>query len=285
MRTDAVQLSKQAIVQIREEIINRHGNKFVPSDPRVYKTKAANAQEAHEAIRPTEISRDPDTIAKFLDTDQLKLYNLIWKRTISSQMESAEIDETSIDISSVDQTIIFRANGSQIFFPGFFVYRDNDDEKILPLLKEGEKVDLDKIKSDQHFTQPPPRFTDASLIKKMEELGIGRPSTYASILRTLIEREYVEKEKGRHVPHERGRIVTSFLNNFFGKYIEYGFSAELEKKLDIVSDGKLNYKTFLRDFWDDFKIHLDKMKELKRQNITKNIENRSLRIYFFLKKL
>ncbi len=280
MRTDGVQINLQAVEQLRKEIETLHGKEFIPNNPRFYKSKAANAQEAHEAIRPTEISRHPENISKYLDVEQLKLYDLIWKRTISSQMQSAELDETSADISSSEKSIIFRANGSQLHFPGFYIYKDKEEEKILPNLIDGEKVKLKQVDSDQHFTQPPPRYSDASLIKKMEDLGIGRPSTYASILRTLIDREYVEKEKSRYIPHERGRIVTAFLNNFFGKYIEYDFSAELEKKLDIVSDGKLNYKIFLKEFWDNFKIHLDKMYQLDREKITKAIENELTELFF-----
>ena len=280
MRTDGVQLSSQAIDEIRAEITNRHGATFIPDIPRVYKSKAANAQEAHEAIRPTEIGRDPESISNYLDNEQLKLYELIWKRTISSQMQSAELDETSADITSEDKTIAFRANGSQVYFPGFFVYKDKENDKILPNLIDGEKVDLEKVDSDQHFTQPPPRYTDASLIKKMEELGIGRPSTYASILKVLVDRSYVEKEKGKHIPQERGRILTAFLNNFFGQYIQYDFTAELEKKLDSVSDGKLNYKILLKEFWDGFKIHLDKMSELERDKILEALENELTDLFF-----
>ena len=280
MRTDGVQLSSQAIEELRNEISNRHGKSYIPDNPRVYKSKAANAQEAHEAIRPTDIARDPESISSYLDAEQFKLYDLIWKRTISSQMQSAELDETAADISSKDQSITFRANGSQVIFPGFFVYRDKEDDRLLPKLNEKEEVDLSKVESDQHFTQPPPRYTDASLIKKMEELGIGRPSTYASILQVLINRNYVEKEKGKHVPQERGRILTAFLNNFFGKYIEYDFTAELEKKLDTVSDGKLNYKKLLEEFWDSFKPHLDKMSNLERDKILEALENELTDLFF-----
>ena len=280
MRTDGVQLSSQAIEELRNEISNRHGKSYIPDNPRVYKSKAANAQEAHEAIRPTDIARDPESISSYLDAEQFKLYDLIWKRTISSQMQSAELDETAADISSKDQSITFRANGSQVIFPGFFVYRDKEEDRLLPNLKEKEEVDLSKVESDQHFTQPPPRYTDASLIKKMEELGIGRPSTYASILQVLINRNYVEKEKGKHVPQERGRILTAFLNNFFGKYIEYDFTAELEKKLDTVSDGKLNYKKLLEEFWDSFKPHLDKMSNLERDKILEALENELTDLFF-----
>ena len=280
MRTDGVQLSSQAIEELRNEITNRHGENYIPQKPRVYKSKAANAQEAHEAIRPTLISRDPESISQFLDSDQNKLYKLIWKRTISSQMQSAELDETAADIANQDQTIIFRANGSQVIFPGFYIYRDREDDRLLPKLIENEKVDLIDLKSEQHFTQPPPRYTDASLIKKMEELGIGRPSTYASILQVLVNRSYVEKEKGRHIPQERGRILTAFLNNFFGKYIEYDFTADLEKQLDKVSDGKLNYKNLLKEFWDGFKPHLNKMSELEREKILEALEKELAELFF-----
>ena len=280
MRTDGVQLSSQAIEEIRNEITNRHGENYIPQKPRVYKSKAANAQEAHEAIRPTLISRDPESISQFLDSDQNKLYKLIWKRTISSQMQSAELDETAADITNQDQSIIFRANGSQVIFPGFYIYRDREDDRLLPKLIENEKVDLIDLKSEQHFTQPPPRYTDASLIKKMEELGIGRPSTYASILQVLVNRSYVEKEKGRHIPQERGRILTAFLNNFFGKYIEYDFTADLEKQLDKVSDGKLNYKNLLKEFWNGFKPHLNKMSELEREKILEALEKELAELFF-----
>ena len=280
MRTDGVQLSKESIDEIRNEISNRHGGNFVPQIPRIYKSRAANAQEAHEAIRPTSINRDPDSISKYLDEEQKKLYELIWKRTISSQMESAQLDETSADILNEDGSIMFRANGSQVHFQGFFIYRDREEDKILPNLIENEDVISDNPSGEQHFTQPPARYNDASLVKKMEELGIGRPSTYASTVRTLIDREYIIKERGRHVPQEKGRIVTAFLNNFFGKYIEYDFTADLEKKLDIVSDGKLNYKKFLEEFWEGFKIHLDKMQDLERKNITKAIENELSDLFF-----
>jgi len=280
MRTDGVQLSSQAIEELRNEITSRHGENYIPPKPRVYKSKAANAQEAHEAIRPTLISRDPESISEFLDSDQNKLYELIWKRTISSQMQSAELDETAADITNQDQSIIFRANGSQVIFPGFYIYRDREDDRLLPKLIENEKVDLIDVKSEQHFTQPPPRYTDASLIKKMEELGIGRPSTYASILQVLVNRNYVEKEKGRHIPQERGRILTAFLNNFFGKYIEYDFTADLEKQLDKVSDGKLNYKNLLKEFWDSFKPHLNKMTELERDKILEALEKELAELFF-----
>ncbi len=280
MRTDGVQLSTQAIDELRSEITNLHGKKYIPQSPRIYKSKAANAQEAHEAIRPTAISRHPESMSSYLDAEQLKLYELIWRRTISSQMQSAELDETAADISNENKSIVFRANGSQVHFPGFFIYRDRDDDKILPHLIENENVGLEKTDGEQHFTQPPPRYTDASLIKKMEELGIGRPSTYASILQVLVNRNYVEKDRGKHVPQERGRILTAFLNNFFGQYIEYDFTADLEKKLDKVSDGKLNYKKLLEEFWNGFKPHLNKMSELEREKILEALEKELSDLFF-----
>ncbi len=280
MRTDGVQLSTQAIGELRSEITNLHGKEYIPQSPRIYKSKAANAQEAHEAIRPTAISRHPESMSSYLDAEQLKLYELIWKRTISSQMQSAELDETAADISNENKSIVFRANGSQVRFPGFFIYRDRDDNKILPHLIENENVGLEQTNGEQHFTQPPPRYTDASLIKKMEELGIGRPSTYASILQVLVNRNYVEKDRGKHVPQERGRILTAFLNNFFGQYIEYDFTADLEKKLDKVSDGKLNYKKLLEEFWNGFKPHLNKMSELEREKILEALEQELADLFF-----
>ena len=280
MRTDGVQLSTQAIDELRSEITNLHGKEYIPQLPRIYKSKAANAQEAHEAIRPTAISRHPESMSSYLDAEQLKLYELIWRRTISSQMQSAELDETAADISNENKSIVFRANGSQVHFPGFFIYRDRDDDKILPHLIENENVGLEKTDGEQHFTQPPPRYTDASLIKKMEELGIGRPSTYASILQVLVNRNYVEKDRGKHVPQERGRILTAFLNNFFGQYIEYDFTADLEKKLDKVSDGKLNYKKLLEEFWNGFKPHLNKMSELEREKILEALEKELADLFF-----
>ena len=294
MRTDGVQIGNEAIKNVRDKISTDYGDEFLPSSPRIYKSKAANAQEAHEAIRPTNFDLDPQSMQSFLDADQFKLYELIWKRTISSQMESASLDKTSIDILSNDQKIIFRTNGSQIIFPGFLkVYKegidninennndsDNDENKIIPPLNEKDKVKLVSSKEEQHFTQPPPRFTDASLVKRMEELGIGRPSTYASILKVLVDRSYVKKEGSKHIPEERGRILTAFLSNFFGKYIQYDFTAELEKNLDMVSDGKLNYKNLLQDFWNDFKLHLDKMSELERNEILKTLENELEDLFF-----
>ncbi len=293
MRTDGVQIGSESINNIRNRISLDYGKNYLPDSPRLYKSKAANAQEAHEAIRPTNFDLDPKSISSFLENDQFKLYDLIWKRTISSQMQSAELDKTSVDITSNDKNLVFRINGSQIYFPGFLkVYKEgldennldksdeNEDNRIIPPLKENENLNLNSSENLQHFTQPPPRYTDASLVKKMEELGIGRPSTYASILKVLIDRSYVTKESGKYLPEERGRILTAFLTNFFGKYIEYDFTAELEKNLDKISDGKLNYKNLLKDFWTDFKSHLDKMSNLERTEILKTLENELEELFF-----
>ncbi len=234
MRTDGIDMAPEAVMATREEIQRRYGNNYVPKSPRMYKNKAKNAQEAHECIRPTDISKDASN-AKINDVDQKKLYDLIWKRTISCQMEAAKLERTTIDITSEDQQILLRANGQVVVFDGFLkVYEegrdDNDtkeDGKSLPKLFQNEQLEKLGVNKDQHFTQPPPRYTEATLVKKMEELGIGRPSTYASIVTTIQEREYVRKEKNRLSPEDKGRIVTIFLLNFFKKYIEYDFTAGL----------------------------------------------------------
>ena len=259
MRTDGIDMAPEAVMATREEIQKRYGNNYVPKSPRMYKNKAKNAQEAHECIRPTDISKNASN-AKINDVDQKKLYDLIWKRTISCQMEAAKLERTTIDITSEDQQILLRANGQVVIFDGFLkVYEegrdDNDskeDGKSLPKLFQNEQLEKLGVNKDQHFTQPPPRYTEATLVKKMEELGIGRPSTYASIVTTIQEREYVRKEKNRLSPEDKGRIVTIFLLNFFKKYIEYDFTAGLEEKLDIISAGKLEYTNVLKDFWQDF---------------------------------
>ncbi|MCE2517888.1 MAG: type I DNA topoisomerase, partial [Alphaproteobacteria bacterium] len=261
MRTDGVQLGQEAITDIRSAIVGLKGERYLPSTPRIYKSRAANAQEAHEAIRPTSIMRKPEDVARFLDDDQRKLYDLIWKRTIASQMQSAELDKTAADFVDGDGKVPLRGNGSVIVFDGFLsVYRedrddradqkteiasDEDDTKLLPPLSSGEPLDTIATLPEQLFTQPPPRFTDASLVKRMEELGIGRPSTYASILSVLQDRNYVEKDRGRYIPEDRGRIVSAFLESFFARYVEYDFTARLEDDLDRVSDGQLNWKDLL----------------------------------------
>ena len=283
MRTDGVQLGNEAIAAIRDDISGRFGTHYVPDKPRVYKTKAVNSQEAHEAIRPTTINRDPKEMQAFLEHDQFRLYELIWKRTIASQMQSAELDQTGVDITTKTGEAVLRANGQVMVFDGFLsVYRESVDEtsdgddgdeasdglgKLLPDLAKGEALTTGTVTPEQHFTQPPPRFTDASLVKRMEELGIGRPSTYASIIQVLQQRNYVIKDKGRFIPEDRGRLVSTFLGNFFDRYVEYDFTARLETQLDDVSAGKLDWKQLLAAFWRDFKAAIDGTKDLTITNV------------------
>lgn len=248
MRTDSTNLAAEAISSMRDYINDSYGNPYLPDAPRVFKSKAKNAQEAHEAIRPTDFKRKPADVAKFLDADQLKLYELIWKRALASQMSSAEFDQVAVDAVSADSKITLRANGSTLKFDGFLkVYQEGKDEgeeeadgdKLLPVITQGEEAKKDTITPNQHFTQPPPRYSEASLVKKLEELGIGRPSTYASIIKVLQDRNYVRLEKRQFQPEDRGRLVTTFLVNFFEKYVEYTFTADLEEQLDDISAGKL----------------------------------------------
>ena len=285
MRTDGVQLGTEAISAIRTAIGDRFGANFVPTAPRAYKTKAANAQEAHEAIRPTDITRHPDDIRPFLDHDQIRLYELIWKRTIASQMASAELDQTGIDIGDAAGNVTLRASGQVIVFAGFLsVYQEgrdstadseesskaddeDDNSRLLPQMAKGDQVSAEKVTPEQHFTQPPPRFTDASLVKRMEELGIGRPSTYASIIQVLQNRNYVRKDRARFIPEDRGRLVSTFLGNFFDRYVEYDFTAQLETQLDEVSAGTLDWTALLQNFWRDFKQAIDGTKDLTITNV------------------
>jgi len=270
MRTDGIDMAPEAVNSTREAIKERYGDQFLPASPRFYKNKAKNAQEAHECIRPTSISKDAKQL-KLTDADQFKLYDLIWKRTISCQMESAKLERTSVDIQSPDKEVILRANGQVVLFEGFLkVYEESrddveqsDDENRLPQMSKGESIEKLSIDPEQHFTQPPPRYTEASLVKKMEELGIGRPSTYANIVTTIQDREYVRKEKNRLFPEDKGRIVTIFLLNFFKRYVEFDFTAGLENQLDSVSAGKGNYKELLGQFWDDFSEAISETSELR----------------------
>ena len=270
MRTDGIDMAPEAVTSTREAIRQRYGDKFLPASPRFYKNKAKNAQEAHECIRPTSISKDAKQL-KLSDADQFKLYDLIWKRTISCQMESAKLERTSVDIQSPDKEVTLRANGQVVLFEGFLkVYEESrddveqsDDENRLPQMSKGENIEKLSIDPEQHFTQPPPRYTEASLVKKMEELGIGRPSTYANIVTTIQDREYVRKEKNRLFPEDKGRIVTIFLLNFFKRYVEFDFTAGLENQLDSVSAGKGNYKELLGQFWDDFSEAISETSELR----------------------
>ena len=270
MRTDGVSMAGEGIAEARHVIGDKYGSKYVPNVPRAYTSKAKNAQEAHEAIRPTSFNRTPEKIARHLDEDQRKLYDLIWKRAIASQMESAELERTTVDVVSADRQITLRATGSVTLFDGFLaVYQEGKDDEQdedgarLPKVKEGESATVKQVKPEQHFTEPPPRYSEASLVRKLEELGIGRPSTYASILSTLRDRSYVRMDRGRFIPDDKGRIVTTFLTNFFRRYVEYGFTADLEEKLDEVSAGELDWKQLLRDFWRDFSAAIGDTKELR----------------------
>ncbi|GAA0581939.1 type I DNA topoisomerase [Caenispirillum bisanense] len=261
MRTDGVQMAPEAIQSARGYIGREFGKDYLPNSPRIYKTKAKNAQEAHEAIRPTEIMRHPSTVSRTLDRDQFRLYELIWKRTVASQMESAVLDQVAVDLTDKAGAITLRANGSVVKFDGFLkLYREDRDDsdedensRLLPPLREQEPVSRGPVKAEQHFTQPPPRYTEASLVKRMEELGIGRPSTYASILSVLQDRDYVKLDQRRFVPEDRGRIVTAFLESFFNRYVQYNFTAELENQLDDISGGRAEWKDVLRQFWLDFR--------------------------------
>jgi DNA topoisomerase I len=260
MRTDGVQLSQDSITDAREYISKNFGNDYLPTAARVYKTKVKNAQEAHEAIRPTHVFYTPAKLSKSLDKDQQKLYELIWKRMIACQMNNAVLDRVQAIIETGDKFAQLKATGSTIAFDGFYkVYKESanketeeDKESILPSLNKGDKLDLIKVMPEQHFTEPLPRYNEASLVKKLEELGIGRPSTYTSIISVLQDRKYVVFEKKRFVPEDRGRLVTAFLMSFFKRYVEYDFTAQLEDKLDLVSDGKLEWKDLLKDFWVEF---------------------------------
>ena len=268
MRTDGLSVSPEGIAQAREVIADRFGPAYVPEQPRYYKTKVKNAQEAHEAIRPTNLTRHPDSLR--LEGDLSRLYELIWKRMVASQMESARLDRTTVDVETPDGQTGLRATGQVVAFDGFIaVYEegrddkpkdgvdDEDDTTRLPALKEGAVAKVEAIRTDQHFTEPPPRFSEATLVKKLEELGIGRPSTYASILTTLRDREYVRMDKNRFIPEDNGRLVTAFLEQFFTQWVQYDFTAALETRLDEVSAGDLDWKVVLRDFWSQLKPATD----------------------------
>jgi DNA topoisomerase-1 len=260
MRTDGVQLSAEAITGARELIGRDYGDKYLPGEPRVYRTKAKNAQEAHEAIRPTDVGRRPEQVARHLEPEQLKLYELIWRRTVASQMESAVLDQSSVDITAPDGQVVLRATGSVVVFDGFLtLYQegrddsdDDDGQARLPKLAANDPLERGEIKPEQHFTQPPPRYSEASLVKKLEELGIGRPSTYASIIKVLQDRSYVRLDQRRFTPEDRGRLVTQFLSSFFERYVEYGFTADLEEQLDEISGGRIDWRAVLREFWVPF---------------------------------
>ncbi|MBZ9808048.1 type I DNA topoisomerase [Mesorhizobium sp. BR1-1-9] len=273
MRTDGVQMAPEAIDAARDAIAKEFGPKYLPEKPRFYTTKAKNAQEAHEAIRPTDFMRTPASVRQYLDADQMRLYELIWKRAIASQMQPAEIERTTVEIEAVNgtRTAELRAVGSVVRFDGFIAaytdQKDDDSEdeenRRLPEIRAGEQLARQAINATQHTTEPPPRYSEASLIKKLEELGIGRPSTYTAILKTLEDRDYVTIDKRRLVPQAKGRLLSAFLESFFERYVEYDFTASLEEKLDEISDGKLAWKDVLRDFWNDFSGAVADIKELR----------------------
>ncbi len=287
MRTDSISMVGEAVNDARATILAVYGDNYCPDKPRVFKSKSKNAQEAHEAIRPTSFMRHPGKLG--LKGDQQKLYDLIWKRAMASQMADAQMERTTIEVADNDNTVGLRATGTVIKFDGFLkLYteskptgeKEDNDEKVLPPVYAGDKSEAKDVNIEQHFTQPPPRFSEASLVKKMEELGIGRPSTYASTLKTLQTREYVTLEKRRFTPADKGRLVTAFLENFFAKYVQYDYTAELEERLDKVSNGDLDWKKLLQDFWDLFSAHVDQTKELRVTNVLDAL-NESLRPLVF----
>ncbi len=277
MRTDGVQIDGEAIKSVRALISDTYGDKYMPKEARVYTSKAKNAQEAHEAVRPTDPRRTPKDMEKYLNAEQLKLYDLIWKRTIASQMEAALLDQVAVTIATGDEKVQLRANGSVINFKGFLeVYEEAPSQssaaveeeegtgRILPPMTEGQGTTVAKVSPEQHFTQPPPRFSEASLVKALEEQGIGRPSTYASIIQVLQDRKYVQMDNRRFIPQDSGRVLTSFLESFFLHYVEYDFTANLEEQLDEISNGSLDWKKVLADFWKDFHAAIEGTKDLTR---------------------
>ena len=293
MRTDGVQMAREAIFAIRDHVKDAFGPDYVPGAPREYSSKAKNAQEAHEAIRPTDVSRTPEQVARFLDERQRRLYELVWKRAVASQMQSAELDQTSVEIADETGRTRLRATGSVIAFDGFLrLYREDEDdraadaragiatagaepdedERTLPPMREKDALKTGGVQALQHFTQPPPRYSEATLVKKLEELGIGRPSTYASILQVLQDREYVRLDKRRFVPEDRGRLVTAFLVSFFEKYVDTGFTAGLEGKLDDISGGRADWREVMRAFWEDFSKALGATTDLKISDVIDTLD-------------
>jgi DNA topoisomerase-1 len=281
MRTDSVSMAGIALNGARDLIRDKFGADYLPEQPRQFRSKAKNAQEAHEAIRPTGFERTPEAVSRYLNDDQRKLYELIWKRALASQMAQAILDQVAVDIATPKHDVVLRVTGSVIAFDGFMkLYlegRDDpsDDEEAqgrLPDVKEGEPLERRDVRPEQHFTEPPPRFTEASLVKRLEELGIGRPSTYASIISVLQDRDYVVLDRKRFVPQDRGRLVTAFLESFFPQYVEYGFTADLESELDRISNGELEWKDVLREFWNAFHLAVESATELQRADVLARIE-------------
>ncbi len=285
MRTDSVNLSNDALTAARDFIEKDFGKQYLPAAPRLYKSKAKNAQEAHEAIRPTDVVRTPKSMTAHLDEAQLKLYELIWKRTVASQMENALFDQVGVDIISQDKQTTLRATGSTLVFDGFLkLYQESkdqenkdekaseDDEMLLPQLSVGEAIGINLVTPQQHFTQPPPRYTEASLVKKLEELGIGRPSTYVSLIQTLQDRDYVRIEKRQFHPDQRGRLVTSFLSHYFPKYIQYDFTADLEEQLDDISGGRRAWLDVMNAFWVPFHDTVKQAEPLKISQVLDDVQ-------------
>ncbi len=277
MRTDGIDMAPEAVHAARDAIKDRYGASYVPGEPRMYKNKAKNAQEAHECIRPTDMAADAESIG-LRDADQAKLYDLIWKRTLASQMEAAKMERTTVDIFSADGQVGMRANGQVVLFDGFMrVYEEgrddvvDEDDKRLPQIAEGETTAKNTINPEQHFTQPPPRYTEATLVKRMEELGIGRPSTYASIVTTIQDRGYVRKEKNRLFPEDKGRLVIAFLENYFRRYVGYDFTAKMEGELDDITSGDLEWQDVLSRFWRDFKAAIDETADLRITEVLEKI--------------
>jgi DNA topoisomerase-1 len=280
MRTDGITMVPEAVTEARDVIGKKYGARYVPQAPRVYSSKAKNAQEAHEAIRPTSFARTPDDVSRYLDADAARLYELIWKRAVASQMESAEQERTTVDVISTDKQITLRATGTVTLFDGFLtLYLEGEDDTSdeegskLPKVVAGDTSKVDQVNPAQHFTEPPPRYSEASLVRKLEELGIGRPSTYATILSTLRDRAYVRMDRNRFYPEDKGRLVTTFLNSFFKRYVAYDFTADLEEKLDEVSAGDLNWKQLLRDFWKDFSAAVGETKDLKISQVIDELDS------------
>ncbi|WP_372891144.1 type I DNA topoisomerase [Rhodosalinus sp.] len=279
MRTDGIDMAPEAVHAARDAIRDRYGAEYVPGSPRMYKNKAKNAQEAHECIRPTDMTKDAGAL-RLSDPDQKKLYDLIWKRTLACQMEAARLERTTVEIGSKDGQVGLRATGQVVLFDGFMkIYEEGrdepageDDGKRLPQIAQDEAAEKRAVTPEQHFTQPPPRYTEATLVKKMEELGIGRPSTYASVLSTIQDRGYVRKDKNRLFPEDKGRLVTAFLVNYFRKYVGYDFTAELEEELDDVSAGARDWKDVLDRFWRDFSAHLAETADLRISEVLDKID-------------
>ena len=288
MRTDSINLANEARHAIRRLVEADYGSPYVPRRPHNFRSRARNAQEAHEAIRPTDAGRRPPAVARALGRDEHRLYELIWKRAVASQMESATLEQVAVDIASPDRSVMFRATGSVVLFDGFLrLYEEGRDdaaengaERILPAMAEGEGLDLTETVPEQHFTKPPPRYTEASLVRRLEELGIGRPSTYAKILSVLQERDYVRLESRRFVPEDRGRIVTAFLSSFFNRYVQYNFTAELEDELDGIARGELDWRAVLEQFWKGFSAAVGETRELRISDVIDALDE-DLGAHFF----